>query len=111
MLRTKFAKKGKWRTLEKFWNAKGSAFFKAPNGAKIKVRYSVGWFGKDRQKQTLNGSDYKRLSIGRWSVTYARIQIKVSTNTDVTYDVYPGGGGTYKSRNQVLVIHSVVTKS
>ena len=27
-LRTKYVKRGKWRTLESFWNAKGTAFFK-----------------------------------------------------------------------------------
>ena len=92
MIRAKYVKKGKWRTLEKFWNAKGSAFFRAPEGAKIKVRYGGGWwFGKNRQKQTLNGSDYKRLSVGGWSFVYAKMQMKVSRSTNVTYDVYPGG--------------------
>ena len=44
----------------------------------------------DRQKQKLNGSGYKTLSVGGWSVTYARMQMKVSESTNVTYDVYPG---------------------
>ena len=91
MLRTKHVKKGDWRTLESFWNAKGTAFFRAPAGAQIKVRYGVGWFGKDRQKQTLNGTEYKRLSVGSWSVTRARMQIKVKESTNVTYDIIPGG--------------------
>ena len=64
-------------------------FFARPR-AEIKVRYGVGWFGKDRQKQKLNGSGYKTLSVGGWSVTYARMQMKVSESTNVTYDVYPG---------------------
>lgn len=93
-LREKYVKKGSWRTLESFWNARGAAFFKAPAGARIKVRYGVGWFGKDRQKQTLNGYDYKKLDVGAWSVTYARMQMKLSSSTYVTYLVCPGGIGT-----------------
>ena len=89
-LQTKYVKKGKWRTLEKFWNAKGTAFFKAPKGAKIKVRYGK-WFGKNRQKRTLNGVDYKKLSVGGWSLSYARMQIKVAKHTEVTYVICPGG--------------------
>lgn len=60
MIRTKRITSGGWRTVETFWNAAGTAFFKAPAGAQIKVRYGVGWFGFDRQKQTLNGNDYKK---------------------------------------------------
>ena len=92
--RYKYVQSGDWRTLESFWNATGSAFFRAPAGATIKVRYGVGWFGKDRQKQTLNGFDYKKLDIGAWSVTYARMQMRVSSSTYVTYIVCPGGLGT-----------------
>lgn len=94
VLRYKYVSSGKWRTLESFWNATGSGFFKAPSGAQIKVRYGVGWFGKDRQKQTLNGYSYKKLDIGAWSVTYARMQMKVSSSTYVTYLACPGGLGT-----------------
>ena len=91
MLRTKRVESGKWRTLESFWNAKGTAFFRAPSGAKIKVRYGVGWFGFDRQEQTLNGSDFKKLEVGMGSVARARMQMRVSQTADVTYDVYGGG--------------------
>ena len=90
MIVTRHVKAGGWRTLESYWNATGTAFFRAPAGAQIKVRYGYGWLGKDRQKQKLDGAKYKRLCIGKWSVTYARIQIKVPTSTDVTYDVFPG---------------------
>ena len=93
LIREKYVKKGKWRTLEKFWNAKGTAFFRAPAGATIKVRYGVGWFGKDRQKQTLDGFNYKKLSVGSWSVSYARMQIKVARSGNFTYSACPGGVG------------------
>ena len=52
---------GSWRTVESFWNARGTAFFKAPSGAQIMDRYGVGRFGFDRQKHTLNGRDFKKL--------------------------------------------------
>jgi hypothetical protein len=90
MEKTKYVEKGEWRTLEQYWNATGTAFFKAPAGAQIKLRYGYGWFGKDRQKQTLDGVDVKRLCVGLWSVSYARMQIKVPVSTDVTYSVFPG---------------------
>lgn len=91
MLRTKRIEAGDWRTVESFWNANGTAFFREPVNAEIKVRYGVGWLGFDRQKQTLNGREYKKLSIGTGSVAYARMQIKVRETVDVTYDVYGGG--------------------
>jgi hypothetical protein len=91
MIRTKRIEVGDWQTVESFWNASGTAFFKLPVGAVIKVRYGVGFLGFDRSKQTLTGSDYKKLSIGIGSLAWARMQIKVSQTTDVTYDVYGGG--------------------
>ena len=90
MIVTKHVKKGGWRTLDSYWNATGTAFFRAPADAQIKIRYGYGWLGKDRQKQKLDGSKFKRLCVGKWSVTHARIQIKVPASTDVTYDVFPG---------------------
>ncbi len=91
MIRTKRIVSGGWRTVESFWNARGTAFFRLPAGGQIKVRYGVGWFGFDRQKQTLNGSDFKRLGVGLGSVGRARMQVRISQTTDVTYDVYGGG--------------------
>jgi hypothetical protein len=38
----------------------------------------------------LNGRDFKKLEVGRVSVVYARMRVKVANTTDVTYDVYPG---------------------
>jgi hypothetical protein len=90
MIRTKFVEADDWRTLERFWTATGTAFFKLPQAASIKVRYGVGWLGFDRQKQTLDGLSYKKLSIGTGSVAYARMQIRVPQDAHITYDVFPG---------------------
>jgi hypothetical protein len=89
-IRTKSVTAGDWRTLETFWNVTTTAFFQAPAGAEIKIRYSGGWVGVDRQRQTLDGESIKRLAISPWSVFTARIQIRVTQNTSVTYDVEPG---------------------
>lgn len=91
MIRSKRVSSGGWRTVETFWNAKGTAFFRAPSGARIKVRYGVGFLGFDRQIQTLDGSSYKKLTVGLASVSYARMQVSVSQTSDLTYDVYGGG--------------------
>ncbi len=93
MIRSKPIQAGDWRTVESFWNAKGTAFFKRPANASIKVRYGVGFLGFDTQKQTLNGSEYKKLSVGSGSIAYGRMQIKVPHNTNVTYDIYGEGVG------------------
>jgi hypothetical protein len=91
MIKTKHITSGAWRTVESFWNASGTAFFRLPAGAKIKVRYGYSIFGFDRQVQTLNGLEYKRLTVGLGSIAYARMQVRVVQTTDVTYDVYGGG--------------------
>ena len=90
MIRIKHVTSGDWRTLEWFFNAGGTAFFEQPAGAEIKVRYGVGWFGKDRQKQKLDGTTRKLQVGGGSSLTRARMQIKVQRTGDVRYDVYPG---------------------
>ncbi len=87
---TKFVAAGDWRTLETFWNSpEVIGRFNQPAGAQIKVRYGNGWpFGKDRQKQTLDGVTAKQLVIGRWSIVVARMQMKVSTSQNVTYELF-----------------------
>ena len=92
MIRTKRVEGGKWRTVESFWRATGIASFRAPAGAKIKVRYGVGFLGIDSQEQTLDGLEEKRLTVGGGSITIARMQVKVSQTTEITYDV---GGGDF----------------
>ncbi len=86
-----FVKAGAWRTLESVWGrAAGITLtFREPVGAKIKLRYGYGWFGFDRQKQTLNGFP-KSLSIDGW-VVYVRFQISVQSDTTVTWDRFMTG--------------------
>jgi hypothetical protein len=85
ILRTKFVTTGGWRTLESGWNATFSCRFRDPAGAQIKVRYGGGWwFGWDSQKQTLNGT-FKIVKVSKASVAYARVQILVKENTEVSY--------------------------
>lgn len=84
--RTKTVRAGAWRTLESGWNATFSCRFLGPAGAKVKVRYGGGWpFGMDSQTTTLDGSHPKTLSVGGGSIAYARVQIKVQTDTQVSY--------------------------
>jgi hypothetical protein len=89
--RTKFVKAGDWRTLESGWNASFSCFFRGPVGAQIKIRYGAGWvFGRDSQKQTLDGTP-RSLNVGRASLVFARAQIKVQRDVEVTYIYAPIG--------------------
>lgn len=89
MVRIKRVSSGDWRTLEWFVGGGGTAFLQLPVGAQIKVRYGVGWVGYDRQVQRLDGT-IRKLQVGLWSATRARMQIKVPITVDVAYDVYPG---------------------
>lgn len=91
MLKTKLIKAGDWRTVESFWNASAKAFFREPAGARIRVRYGGWWSSWNRQTQVLDGVNYKVLSVGRGSLIYARMQVSVPQDTNVTYDVYGGG--------------------
>ncbi len=89
--RTATVKKGDWRTLVSLWNADATTFFRDPAGAEIKVRYGLGIFGFDAQKQKLDGRNEKRLSVGGGSVAYARMQIRVPFDTTVAYVYCPSG--------------------
>ena len=75
--RVSYVKSGDYRTLATLWNTNAEAQFDCPAGAKIRVRYGGGWFSKNRQEQTLNCASIKRLSVGKWSLLVARMQIKV----------------------------------
>lgn len=90
MIRTKSLPGGKTQTVESFWNATGTAFFRAPAGAKINVKYGKGRLSVNRQEQVLDGQTTKKLSVGKGSILLARMRVKVPNSTDVTYDVYPG---------------------
>ncbi len=89
--RTKFVKKGAWRTLESGWNAKFWVSFYNPNGAQVKVRYGGGWpVGWDSQRQTLNGETTKWVIVSGSSILYARVQVYVQQDIDITYGYHPG---------------------
>ena len=89
----KHVKKGGWRTLENYWNAKATIVFVKPAGATVKIRYgsTKKYFGKDRQKQRLKGNQAVVLKVGSYSAVRARVQIYVERDTDVTYYLNPGG--------------------
>ncbi len=92
IVRDKFVKAGDWRTLESGWNSAFSCLFQAPAGAQIKIRYGGGWpLGRDSQKQTLDGTNNKSVSVGRASLVYARVQMKVKKDTQVRYTYIPTG--------------------
>lgn len=89
--RSKFVRAGSWRTLESGWNTSFSCMFRHPAGAQVKVRYGDGWpFGRDSQLTTLDGTN-KSVSVGRASLVYARVQMKVRQDTEVRYTYIPIG--------------------
>lgn len=90
MQRAASIKAGDWRTVESFWNSTATAFFRAPAGVRIRVLYGYSPFSKERQNQTLDGNNYRKLTVGGWSFLYARIQLHAPQDMTVEYDVYPG---------------------
>jgi hypothetical protein len=89
--KTKHVTPGAWRTLESGWNAQFWLSFFMPKGAQIKVRYGGGWpTGWDSQKQTLDGVNVKILKVTRSSLVYARVQVYVQHEVDITYMYYAG---------------------
>jgi hypothetical protein len=84
--RTTLVRAGKWRTLESGWNVSFACRFVDPAGAKVKARYGDGWpFGRNGQEQTLDGVTRKTVSIGKGSLVYARVQMRVQQDAQVTY--------------------------
>lgn len=83
--RTDYVTAGDFRTLATLWNTNATGVFNCPAGAKIRVRYAAWPFGVNRQEQDLDCQTFKRLSVSRWSVFVARMQIKVPTSTFVTW--------------------------
>lgn len=90
--RNKIVRAGSWRTLESGWNVTFACRFRGPSGAQVKVRYGDGWpFGWDSQKKTLDGETNKFVKVSRASVVYARVQMKVQRDTEVSYTYIPTG--------------------
>ncbi|SDP49052.1 hypothetical protein SAMN04487914_11344 [Arthrobacter sp. ok909] len=90
MVITKELPGGITQTVESFWNATGTAFFRGPAGATINVKYGKGWLSVNRQKQTLDGKSVKKLVVGAGSLAYARMRVKLNVASEVTYDFHPG---------------------
>ncbi len=90
MIRTRSLSGGTTHTVEIFWNASATAFFRGPAGTKINVKYGKGWLSVNRQTQTLDGQTYKKLSVGAGSLVVARMRVKLPATGEITYDVYPG---------------------
>ncbi len=86
-------KAGDWRTLETFFGAgDAQGVFRRPAGARIKVRYGVGWFGFDRQRQTLDGTNAKTLDVGsNGAKARARMQMRVNQDAEVSYVLHLPG--------------------
>ena len=85
IVRSKSISANSWTTVETYWNVDSKLAFLLPAGAKIRIRYGGGWFAKNRQGQTLNGQQYKELSVSRWSVFVARAQVYFSQSGTITY--------------------------
>ncbi|MBP2269165.1 hypothetical protein J3A64_004705 [Pseudarthrobacter sp. PvP004] len=90
LLKTKQLSGGTTQTVESFWNGTSTAFFQGPAGAIINVKYGKGRLSVNRQRQTLDGNTVKKLTVGKGSLAYARMRVKVPVASQVTYDVYPG---------------------
>jgi len=90
MIRTKNVERGKWRTVEWFWNSTATLFFREPANAQVKIRVGFGRFGFDKQKRILNGMEYKKIKVGMESLGRSRVQVKVDKTTDITYAIEPG---------------------
>lgn len=89
VLRTKIVRAGAWRTLESGWNATFSCLFQAPAGAKVKLRKGVGWLGWNSQEKTLDGHTPKSINVS--GPVYSRVQMKVSSDAEVSYQYIPTG--------------------
>ncbi|HMH33765.1 MAG TPA: hypothetical protein VK543_12085 [Puia sp.] len=82
---TKFVRKDTWCTLEIFWNSHRQLHFVRPANSKIRVKYGPGWFSAISQLQMLDGTLRKTLTVGRWSVFMAKVQINSSTEDYISY--------------------------
>lgn len=90
MIRIKRLRGGTTHTVETYWNVSATAFFRGPAGAKINVKYGKGWASVNRQSQTLNGRDVKKLKVGAGSLVVARMRVKLPADGEIAYDVSPG---------------------
>jgi hypothetical protein len=91
--RIRDVKEGDWRTLETFFGGgPAQGVFTRPQGARIRVRYGFGWFGFNRQTQTLEGNSVRTLDVGSLgSNARARMQMRVNQDTEVSYVLHLPG--------------------
>ena len=88
--RSAAVKGGKYRTIATHWStAKARFYFRHPAGIKIRIRYGVGWFSVNRQKKTLDGQSEKTISVGAWSATRSKIQVKSDRDVNLFYEYEP----------------------
>ncbi|MER5463737.1 hypothetical protein ABT010_24225 [Streptomyces sp. NPDC002668] len=93
-----YVRAGDWRTVYWLWGSGVTTHgeFKRPEGAQIKVRYGLGWFGVDRQKQTLDGTTKVLTTQGSATYTRVRFQIKVKQDTRVRWVHIVEGPGSFQ---------------
>ncbi len=73
------------------WNVATTAFFKEPQGAVIRVKYGKGrWSSRNAQEQRLDGHTIMALRVGKGSLVYARMRVKLPVDGDITFEVLPG---------------------
>lgn len=77
---------GPWWTLETFMGkaARTAFVFRRPPGVHVKIRYGIGWFGYDSQRQLTDGVSDRRLTVSGW-VIRARVQAGVKQTTTVEW--------------------------
>ena len=82
-----FIEAGDWRTLHRgLFGMSDKAYFLLPVGAEVRVIYGFGPFSTERDRQTLDGENYKEVSFGIvGSLGLPRIQIRVPFNTNVEF--------------------------
>lgn len=88
-------KAGAWRTVHWIWGSGVPTHgeFKLPVGAQIKVRYGYGWLGRDKQKQTLDGTTKVLTAKGVSTYLRVRFQVKVKQDTRVRWILAVEGPG------------------
>lgn len=86
--RTVHVTAGDWRTVYQVWGSTATRYgvFTQPAGAEIRVRYGVGWLGRSRQRQRLDGINAKYLKHGgATNFLRVRFQVRVQSDTDLSW--------------------------
>ena len=81
---------GGWRTVYEVWGSTATRYgvFLRPAGAEIRLRYGVGWLGRSRQRQTLDGVNARTLKHGgATNFLRVRFQVRVRSDTDMNWEL------------------------